>query len=152
MDNKTLFNHFKNSLRMFLSRIKKLIFFKIDDLRQNIIDGNLSESSLSEFDNVAQLKESYLNSYKVVNQICKSYSIQSYHILQPTVYDCLDESPTRYRHIKAFYNSVISEGFENILDISQHTHINELEFIDWQHLDKNGNKSLAESIFNKLGL
>ena len=93
---------------------------------------------------------SYLQSIQLVIKLSKTFKFQFYSFLQPVVYDIIDEDPDRYLHIKGFYKNVIQNSTGNVFDISKNSNIKKENFLDWQHLDSDGNKALAGAIYDKL--
>ena len=99
---------------------------------------------------VSELSNSYLNSINFVDKLKDVFKFKFFSFLQPIVYDIIENNPDRYLHIKGFYNNVKLSGYENIIDISKSTNLVKENFIDWQHLDGDGNKKIAETIFEKI--
>lgn len=130
-------------------RIKN-IFKKITDKINKASQKSNQNYSQKYFHFVEDLSKSYVDSFKVIKKISRQWNIKTFHFLQPTVYDLISENPERYRHIKAFYNNVVDILKNQVCDISLKTKINPLMFIDWQHLNSDGNKKLAKTIFNQI--
>lgn len=135
----------KNS---YLSQLKEAIQFRF----KKKINGSLSLKKVN-FDPmcfVKELSDSYLQSIQLVIKLSKTFKFQFYSFLQPVVYDIIDENPDRYLHIKGFYKNVIQNSTGNVFDISKNSNIKKENFLDWQHLDSDGNKALAGAIYDKL--
>lgn len=134
----------------FLKYIKRL-FVILNKISPKNIKGHLKEENDNKYyEYVDELSMSYIKSFNTIKKIAKSWNIRTYHFLQPTVYDLLNENPNRHKHIKAFYNTVLSQLGDEVIDISKKTDIDPIMFIDWQHLNDDGNKKLAQSIYGIL--
>ena len=85
-----------------------------------------------------------------VDKLKDVFKFKFFSFLQPIVYDIIENNPDRYLHIKGFYNNLKLSRYKNIIDISKSTNLVKENFIDWQHLDGDGNKKIAETIFEKI--
>ena len=144
------YNYFKflDSNFALYYKFKEFIKFSI----KKSIEGGLPLKSegIDPMTYVSELSNSYLNSINFVDKLKDVFKFKFFSFLQPIVYDIIENNPDRYLHIKGFYNNVKLSRYKNIIDISKSTNLVKENFIDWQHLDGDGNKKIAETIFEKI--
>jgi hypothetical protein len=125
--------------------------------RHKIINHELTKTESNAM--VEQAAQSYLNSKKTIKRIANAFDISNiFFFLQPSLFDCRNNSKPNAKHIylKELYRKIKEEDTE-IIDISEELSVNKVAispemFYDWQHLNEEGNKILAQVIEKNIRL
>lgn len=106
---------------------------------------------------IAEQSSRYIKTKNTIERLANEWSFRTLFVLQPTVFDFVqdqlyDESKLRYQYLKALYRSILAKSENTVIDISQDITLEPEMFIDWQHCNAEGNKIIANKIFELEGI
>lgn len=120
---------------------------------KRLIDNHLSKQTIAANPDAAERFAAdqaayYLASMRAIQKIAAGFGINCVFLLQPSVWDIWGEAldDPRYRYLKALYAHITDGAGGRVLDISKSVPLDLESFVDWAHLDANGNAVLGEYV------
>ena len=145
--------HFQSKNKFFKNKLARKI---------HKIFGNFKESpNTDKFIFAEQQSKEFRLSVDIINQLSKTYGFSSNFFLQPTVWDILPDSYNydshelaRWNYLNEVYLDILSYKSNFVTDLRSES--KELllpdHFMDWQHLNSDGNYALSKILSNKIGI
>jgi len=116
---------------------------------------NDAEINNNPFRFVVDHAESHVRTVKTINKIAKAWNIDTKFFLQPILWDFWKAETdqgnlSRYKYIKLLYQNILAKSYDKIIDLSGSVPLKPEMFSDWQHINSDGNKLLAQSIYKEI--